>query len=131
MRSLPVRGTTLLLSLGVGCLAAASCSNDKGSASASASPGVHCDKASAASATRTFVGPHGFTPACVTTKRGVDFVIGNVDDTSHTVTSDKAAPQAINVTLPHKNSLFSVKLAQPGTYHLSASGGATVTIFVT
>jgi hypothetical protein len=86
---------------------------------------------SATAATRTFVGPKGFAPACVKTTRNVDFVIGNVDDGSHSVTSDKASPQAIDVTLPHKNSLFSVKLTKPGTYHLIASGGATATIFVT
>ncbi len=95
------------------------------------SPTTSCTAATAAAVTRAFVDAKGFTPSCAKAKHGVNFVLGNVDDKAHTISTSKASPQVINAELPNKNSLFSVKLNKVGTYNIKASGGATLTLYIT
>lgn len=90
-----------------------------------------CTLSTAAATARAFVDAKGFTPSCAKSKQGMQFAFGNLDDAAHTVASSKDSPQPFSAELPKKNSLFSVKLTKPGTYHVTASGGATLTIFVT
>lgn len=117
---------TTVVAIAVLAAGAASCSGDKAKNAAS----TGCRHPLARSASESFVGPKGFSPSCVKTKLNTQFVIGNVDDKAHSVSTSKDSPQAINVTLPHKNSVFSVKLTQAGTYRVTATGGSVLTIFV-
>jgi hypothetical protein len=127
-----VRSTPFLLclTLAVGGLSACGDDDKESGPRPSVSPGAACSEANAPTVSRAFVGPKGFAPACVKTARNTEFVIGNVDAKGHSVKTEKGSPQAFTADLPKKNSLFSVKLAKPGTYHVSASGGASLTIFV-
>ena len=108
-----------------------SCSDDSNDSGAKSSRTPKCEVSNAQETTRSFIYAKGWSPSCVKAKRGVEFTFGNVDATAHTVSSAKDAPQPFTANLPHKNSLFSVKLTKPGTYHVVASGGATLTVFVT
>jgi plastocyanin len=90
-----------------------------------------CTVSTATASTRAFVDAKGFTPTCAKAKRGVRFAFGNLDEAAHTVSSSKDSPQPFSADMPKKNSLFSVKLTKPGTYHVTASGGAKLTLFVT
>lgn len=104
------------------------------SPSASSGPSstsVACTSESAKAATRSFIQPKGFDPACAKAKVGSEFVFGNLDTKAHTVRAVEGAPQHFEANLPHKNSLFSVKLAKKGTYRVETADGLVMTVLVT
>jgi plastocyanin len=100
------------------------------SSGASATSGA-CTSETAKPVTRAFIQPKAFDPACAKAKRGSQFVFGNLDTKAHTVRAAKGAPQHFEAELPHKNSLFSVKLAKEGTYRVETADGLAMTLLVT
>jgi len=128
----------LVASTAIALVALTGCTGGNKDATATGPPGSSggassggCTPDTAKAVTRAFIQTKGFDPPCAKAKRGSEFVFGNLDTKPHTVRAAKGAPQQFEAELPHKNSLFSVKLTKDGTYRVETADGLAMTLLVT